>query len=101
MYIPKRYGLSKVDVCPFCGKHATAKNDQDIPVCQQHRQRRIQQWTCACGEPLDLLQGKFGAYFSCINCGNISFAKAFEMNASRIPTLQEKPKETTIRSDEL
>ncbi len=80
MYIPKRYGQSKIDSCPFCGKQATTQNKQGVPVCQAHKNREIQDMKCLCGGWLDLMNGKFGPYFNCMKCGNINFKRALEMN---------------------
>ncbi|MDP7506055.1 MAG: hypothetical protein QF362_01250 [Candidatus Woesearchaeota archaeon] len=80
MYIPKRYGQSKVNNCPFCGKTAIIKNSQKIPVCEKHKKTKLVDLKCICGEWLDLNSSKWGAYFRCINCGNINFKKGLEMN---------------------
>ena len=73
---------------------------------------------CACGSYLESRSGKFGPYFHCINCGNINFRKAMEMNEGSVNnkpvdkkvglTLKERkryyetsPKEITVTSDEL
>ena len=80
MYIPKRYGESKIDSCPFCGKVSVTKNSQGVPVCTNHRTGELKDLKCACGSWLDLNTGKFGAYFRCGNCGNINLKKALEMN---------------------
>jgi hypothetical protein len=40
---------------------------------------------CACGDILDQRAGKFGPYFNCMACGNISFAKAMELKALQVP----------------
>jgi hypothetical protein len=81
MYIPKRYGESKVASCPFCSKTATIKNSQDVPVCASHRDKTLPDMKCACGEYLDLTSGKYGPYFRCMKCGNINFRKGLEMNS--------------------
>ncbi len=91
MRLPKKYGQSKVDSCPFCGKMATAHNKEGIPVCPQHKDNKVPEMKCACGDWLDLRSGKFGPFFSCMNCGNISFRKALDMNPG-IP--KEEPKTT-------
>ncbi len=80
MYIPKRYGESRVDRCPFCGQQATGKNSQGVPVCRNHKESILDDMKCACGSYLDIRTGKFGAYFNCINCGNINFKKAMSIN---------------------
>tara|TARA_Y100000310_G_scaffold34162_1_gene32294 strand:+ start:662 stop:1024 length:363 start_codon:yes stop_codon:yes gene_type:complete len=116
MYIPKRYGQSKVNNCPFCGKTAIAKNSQKIPVCEKHKKTKLVELKCICGEWLDLNSSKWGAYFRCINCGNINFKKGLEMNPDlkfeseekkdvfeKIkPAIKKKePKEIVVRSDEV
>jgi endogenous inhibitor of DNA gyrase (YacG/DUF329 family) len=80
MYIPKRYGQSRINNCPFCGKIAVAKNKQSIPVCLAHKDDMLNDLKCVCGEYLDVLEGKWGPYFRCMNCGNINFKKALDMN---------------------
>jgi hypothetical protein len=95
MYIPKRYGQSKVDLCPFCKKSATAKNSQQVPVCYGHKSAVLQELTCFCGDYLELKDGKFGVYFSCTNCGNINLKKALEMNPELGEALKIKSNEET------
>ncbi len=80
MHIPKRYGMSKVDVCPFCQKQTTTTNSQKVPVCSLHKQETLDNFKCVCGSTLDLLHGKFGVFFSCMRCGAISMKKALEFN---------------------
>jgi len=115
MYIPKRYGQSKVDLCPFCRKAATTKNSQQAPVCYAHKTSILKDLTCFCGDYLELKDGKFGIYFSCTNCGNMNIRKALEMNPElgKEPKTQEKTiskketkpaenkKEITITSDDI
>ena len=111
MYIPKRYGQSKVDQCPFCGRHATTSNPQGVPVCTSHKESKLEDIRCVCGEHLEVRTGKFGAYFSCINCGNVNMKKILELNdiqeksepagcvkKERYPP--RRPTETTVRSDD-
>lgn len=74
-----RYGDSKILNCPFCGKQAITKNNQGIPVCMKHKHDTFDDIKCACGEYLDIRTSKWGAYFHCVNCGNISFHKGIEM----------------------
>lgn len=119
MYIPKRYGQSRIDNCPFCGKQSTTSNKQGVPVCSDHKDSTLDNLKCVCGEYLELRTGKFGAYFNCINCGNVNMKKALEINETRseekpkvIESSSEKienykksqttkkPKEVTIRSDD-
>ncbi|MFA6461848.1 MAG: hypothetical protein WCV90_06290 [Candidatus Woesearchaeota archaeon] len=80
MYLPKRYGESKLDTCPFCGKQATTRNEQEIPVCEKHRAALMNEMKCACGEYLETCIGKWGLYFRCARCGNVNKRKVFEMN---------------------
>lgn len=87
MYIPKRYGESKIERCPFCessdGKQQpTMINSQGISVCTKHKNSilDVENMKCICGEYLELLIGKFGPYFKCMNCGNINIRKVLEIN---------------------
>ena len=97
--IPKRYGETKNESCPFCGKQGIMKNSQGIPVCKNHKKSELNDFKCVCGEYLDLLEGKYGPYFRCMNCGNINFNKGIEMN--RGVGAKKSKKETTVRSDEV
>jgi len=110
MRIPKRYGQSRVDLCPFCGKDAVTKNKQQVPVCIAHKSNILRDLTCLCGDDLELKDGKFGIYFYCINCGNFNIKKSIEMNPGfdkeeksigkkKIKNTQKK--EITITSDEV
>jgi hypothetical protein len=76
----KRYGEYRVDMCPFCGKQATRNSKEGVPVCSAHFESTMPELKCICGEYLDLRTGKFGAYFTCMRCGNVSFQKAMECN---------------------
>ncbi len=112
MRIPKKYGQSRIDKCPFCDKTAITQNNQGVPVCSQHKNKELNNLKCFCGEWLDLKISKYGAYFHCMNCGNISFKKGIESNPhiskhEIVPKKKEnkksliKQKEMIIRSDEL
>jgi len=90
MYIPKRYGQSRQDGCPFCGKLSTTTNSQKIPVCSTHKNSILGDMKCACGEYLDLKNGKFGAFFTCMNCGCISMNKALEFNDVKDISIEEE-----------
>ena len=83
MYIPKRYGESRLEQCPFCGKQATVRNKQKIPVCQAHRNSILDDLKCACGSYLETKVGKFGLYFNCPKCGNVNPKRALEMNPAK------------------
>ena len=83
MFIPKRYGESKIEECPFCGKQSTTTNSQDIPVCPKHKDSLMNEMKCICGEYLETLRGKWGLYFRCPKCGNVNKRKVFEINVVR------------------
>lgn len=76
----KRYGQSQIPRCPFCHNQATTTNAQKLPVCQKHTASRLDSLKCACGSWLDLKHGKYGAFFTCINCGTVTMRKALEIN---------------------
>ena len=117
MFIPKQYGKSRVDCCPFCGKQSTTVNSQGVPVCLQHKGELLSGLRCFCGDSLEVRSGKWGSYFFCMRCGNISFAKGLEANPGigktdgkfnfqqkAKPTYkaeEKSKKEIVIRSDEL
>ena len=96
MYIPKRYGESKKQNCPFCGKKAITETSQGVPVCLTHKESSLD-LKCICGEWLETKKGKWGPYFTCPQCGNLSFAKAMEANPEFGKTIEKKelPSETT------
>ncbi len=82
MYIPKRYGQSKLDPCPFCKKASITKNSQGVPVCLAHKEAALPEMKCACGNYLNMMEGKFGVFFNCMSCGNKSLSKVLSMNPS-------------------
>mgnify|MGYP001563058111 FL=1 len=109
MFIPKKYGQSKVDTCPFCQKQATAMNSQDVPVCHEHKEEVLDDLKCVCGSILEMLHGKFGVFFKCISCGSMNLRKVMEFNAikakikdsSNSNTANSRGKTTiTVRSDD-
>ena len=75
----KQYGQSKVAYCSFCGKIATLKGETGLDVCMLHKSQKLEEIKCTCGKWLEQRDGKFGAYFNCINCGNVNYAKAMEI----------------------
>ncbi len=85
MRYKKVYGSSRQDNCPFCGKQATVSGKDGLLVCADHRNSALEVIRCTCGEFLDQKAGKFGPYFTCFQCGNISFAKAMELKAMQVP----------------
>lgn len=82
MRIPKRYGSSKIDPCPFCKKTAITKNSKGVPVCLAHKEAALPEMKCACGNYLNMMEGKFGIFFNCMSCGNKSLSKVLSMNPS-------------------
>lgn len=101
MRIPKRYGQSRIEKCPFCGKQATTESKEKVPVCTNHKESILNEMKCMCGEILDLKAGKWGVYFSCMNCGNINGKKVFETNEVKDKKNEKKtsskPKRETFR----
>jgi len=97
--IPKTYGQSKVDKCPFCGKQGITKNKQGVPVCVKHKNSILGNLKCACGDYLDILDGKYGPYFNCMNCGNINFRKGLEMNQGRDLELKDEEETETKKQE--
>jgi len=94
MYIPKRYGQSKNDECPFCSKRALTMNNQGIPVCNDHKNEKMKDMRCACGSWLTQMKGKFGVFYNCVNCGNINLRKALEINGGAQATEEKETKQT-------
>ena len=110
MFIPKRYGQSRIDKCPFCQKHATSVNRQKVPVCESHKGNLLNDLKCVCGSALEILHGKYGVFFSCMKCGNMNLRKVLEFNTIKpkinnenFPKSNEKSqarKIITVRSDD-
>ena len=110
MYIPKKYGHSKIDKCPFCDKHAITMNSQNVPVCSAHKEELLDDLKCVCGSTLDMMHGKYGIFFSCIKCGNMNLKKVLKFNAIKPKSNNEKinsiinkkndGKTITVRSDD-
>ncbi len=92
MYIPKKYGFSKINSCPFCDRTAIAENPQGVPVCSKHLKRNLPELKCLCGDWLEIRKGKWGPYCYCLNCGNLNLKKALEINP---PPKQETRTQTT------
>jgi predicted RNA-binding Zn-ribbon protein involved in translation (DUF1610 family) len=84
MFIPKRYGESRIERCPFCDKQALIKNSQGIPTCTVHKSIELHDLKCACGETLDIMEGKFGVFFNCMKCGNMNLRRTLEINSEAI-----------------
>jgi hypothetical protein len=76
----KIFRKSRLDKCPFCYKRAIAKNKQGLYVCNDHKNTILKNIKCVCGEVLELRNGKYGPYFYCFNCGNMSLKKGLKFN---------------------
>jgi len=107
MFIPKRYGESKKQDCPFCNKPALSQNTQGIPTCAAHKETLLPDVKCMCGSWLELKNGNWGPYFNCTNCGNLSFAKGMARAAptqsagpQTAPEKKHAPTHITVRSDD-
>jgi len=115
MYIPKHYGQSRIEKCPFCERQGTIKNSQGIPTCTTHKNLTLDDLKCVCGRYVLAREGKYGVFFTCTNCGNINLRKVLEINSGAAAKVLEKnagqttkgigqsgpKKEIIIRSDEL
>ncbi|MBW3015250.1 hypothetical protein KY330_02410 [Candidatus Woesearchaeota archaeon] len=84
----KIYGESRVEECPFCDKKAVVVNSQGIPVCGEHKAQYLN-LKCICGETLDVKSGKYGVYFECLTCGNISYRKALSFNPKPVAVIKD------------
>ncbi len=93
MRIPKRYGESKIDGCPFCGKQSTVRNPQNVPVCNDHKDKDMPNLKCVCGTYLDLKIGRYGPFYNCMRCGNMNIEKAKEMNPKAFDDKEKKKEE--------
>jgi hypothetical protein len=106
MHIPKRYGQSMINRCPFCQSQATSINTQGVPVCGKHKNENLGEMICACGSYMEMKNGKYGIFFVCQKCGTRSLKQALEINESRRDESKpdaEKPatqNEITVRSDD-
>jgi hypothetical protein len=96
----KVYGQSRIEKCPFCGAQALSTTKQGVPCCKDHTDRMLE-LKCVCGEWLEMKKSKWGPFFVCVNCGTVSFRKAMEMNEGSFQKEKPKPREMTVRSDEL
>jgi len=90
------YGSSNVDSCIFCSARALALNEQQFPVCTNHRNAivNMDKLKCPCGSYLDIKKGKYGAFFLCMNCGPRSISKIRELNE-----IEDSSGDTHRRSD--
>ncbi len=79
----KVYGESRVSQCPYCGKDAYSKNPQGIPVCNDHKNQATPDLRCMCKGYLDIRESKFGVFFTCMDCGAVSWSKMMEINSEK------------------
>lgn len=89
MSYKKEYGYSRNEVCPFCSRMATQKNEQGVAVCHFHLREKVQDRKCDCGKWLEFRTGKYGPYFNCPNCGNFSVEKGMRRGSQE--KIKEKP----------
>jgi len=75
----KSYGNYQIIKCPFCERRATQKNEQGLNVCHLHTKNTLEEIKCTCGSWLEAKSGKYGPYFNCLNCGNLSYQKGMEI----------------------
>jgi RNA polymerase subunit RPABC4/transcription elongation factor Spt4 len=98
MFIPKRYGESKKETCPFCGKPALTHNRQGVPVCIRHKSESMDALRCLCGDSLELRKGKWGPYFNCLRCGNVSFSKIMKGGVPITEPEKPEPRDTNPKT---
>jgi|GEM_PF-698854 len=91
MRLPKIYGQSSTAQCPFCGATAYSKTEQNVPCCAKHVRCVMPELKCACGSWLDQRESKFGVFYTCINCGAVSFNKMLAVNGDKLRTAAERP----------
>jgi hypothetical protein len=80
----KVYGQSSIAACPFCGGASYAKNGQGVAVCMKHKDLNLPDLKCVCGGWLDIREGKFGTFYTCMKCGAINQQKMMLVNADAI-----------------
>ena len=90
----------RVQTGVICNNTATTESSQGLPVCSNHKKNELPDIRCACGSWLEIKKGKWGAYFNCINCGNINLKKGLEL-ISNTKQKTDKSKATTIKSDDI
>ena len=84
----KVYGATGSQKCAACGNPATTKNSEEIPSCRHHI-KLTHNMKCVCGTPLDTRESKYGTFFTCTNCGVISYAKALSINNLPLPRIED------------
>jgi len=89
----KSWGNYKTASCPFCGKISTQTTEQGLNVCRNHTNQKLEEIRCTCGSWLEQRSGKFGPYFNCLKCGNISYNKGMEIKSMTTVTFAKELKE--------
>lgn len=89
MRLKKIYSEHKVSTCPFCGSPAITQNPQKIPVCTAHKDEELQDLKCSCGSYLDVVIGKYGPFFKCINCNIVKFKTGLDINGYPLKKIDE------------
>ena len=70
--------VSSASNCFFCENKATTRNSDGLMVCERHRKEVFQAPCPYCGGTLEVMNGRYGEYFKCLNikCDqNISIKK--------------------------
>lgn len=53
-------------LCVHCGRRATRMNDEQQPVCKDHRQREPKEIGCPeCGFSMTIKEGQYGYFWGC------------------------------------
>lgn len=55
--------------CYFCNEIATSLNKDKISCCKKHKNNTAEEKCPLCGDELQKMSGKYGAFFKCIFCG--------------------------------
>jgi hypothetical protein len=85
----KILGKYKVEECFICSKQATFKNSQGLSVCRDHKNEFLHDAKCLCGDYLDVMTGKYGPFFRCMNCGAINLKKGLEINGYPLKSIED------------
>ena len=65
-----------MEKCIVCKAVSTSYNKQQLPVCSKHKDYEAIELKCPmCKSYLDVRKGKYGTFFSCIECGVLSVHK--------------------------
>ncbi len=98
MYRRKQYGASQTPTCVFCGSSAYAKNTQGFVACADHKHAQVGACKCSCGEWLNELDGKYGKFFACPQCGTLNISKVKSLNPKSFVAQKKEEKKTPQRS---